>query len=150
MTDYRTLFEQMVGDWRGTYRLWLEPEELHSESETAATVSAVFGGRLVAYRYTWSERGADQEGEMLLAAPEGQGLQASWIDSWHNGNGIMFCQPAGGTAVVGEYGTAPEVWRWRTEIDMPSRDALVVTAWNITPAGVEAKATEAIYSRASH
>ena len=149
MTDPGEILSTLVGSWRGTYRLWLEPGVLHTECPTEATGVAVLGGRFTTLRYTWTVDGEGQEGEFLLAAPDdGRHLQAAWIDTWHNGSGILFCSPDGAGAVVGTYGPAEEPWRWRTAIEVTGPDAIVVTAWNITPHGDEAMATQATYERA--
>jgi Protein of unknown function (DUF1579) len=68
----------------------------------------------------------------------------AWVDSWHTGRSIMFCTGGPEAEVVGTYG--PQ-WSWRTRFDLVSPNELVITAWNITPAGEEAKATEAAYHR---
>jgi hypothetical protein len=38
-------------------------------------------------------------------------------------------------------------WGWRTSIEFPSDDEVVITAYNISPEGEEAKATEVVYNR---
>jgi hypothetical protein len=48
-----------------------------------------------------------------------------------------------------EYVT-PEIdqtWGWRTEIELVHDDELVLTAYNVTPEGEEAKATQTVYKR---
>jgi hypothetical protein len=145
--DCRALLTAAIGSWHGTYQLWLEPEVLYSESEVEGTVSGLVGDRFVTHEYSYEVLGEPQTGHMLLAAHDADTLQGAWIDSWHNSETILFCAPAGGAAVVGEYGPPDQIWRWRTELAMPSPDELIVTAWNITPDGAEAKATESRYQR---
>jgi Protein of unknown function (DUF1579) len=38
-------------------------------------------------------------------------------------------------------------WGWRTEIEMPGDDEVKITAYNISPEGEEARATELLYRR---
>lgn len=138
----------MVGDWEGTYLLWLRPDELTSESPTHAAVRPVLGGRFVGYDYEWAVNGEPQQGSMLVGCTAAGVLQAAWVDTWHNGDDIMFCASSAAVASVsGEYGPPEERWRWRTEYLMPSDDDLVITAWNIMPDGREGRATEATYRR---
>jgi hypothetical protein len=82
-------------------------------------------------------------------------FQSAWMDSFHNGTAIMFSEGQKDVqefSVLGSYAyVTPEEeqhWGWRTEIEMISEDELRITAFNITPAGEEAKATETIYRKA--
>jgi len=75
----------------------------------------------------------------------------AWIDTWHTGHLMMFCTGEAGAGeaaeVLGSYGPPEEPWGWRTRVDLRSPDELVITAWNVLPGGLEAKATEAAYAR---
>ena len=68
------------------------------------------------------------------------------------GTAIMFStgdELPGKVAVTGYYGAGsagePE-WGWRTEMQ-PEGESLIITAYNISPAGEEAKAVETVYRR---
>jgi hypothetical protein len=143
------LLTAMVGEWEGTYRVWMEPGVLHSESPSRAVVYPVLHGRYVVQDYEWADQGALQQGTMLLGCDTDAAWHMAWVDTWHTGSSIMLSNGQdGSTAVVlGSYGGNGEQWGWRTAWAMPDPDHLVVTAWNITPQGQEAKATEATYER---
>jgi hypothetical protein len=51
--------------------------------------------------------------------------------------------------VLGSYPdpTGGPDWGWRTEVDLIDNDHLVITAYNILPDGMEARATEATLTR---
>ena len=146
--EMRDLLASMVGEWTGRYRLYLEPGKLTSESVTSASVSPALDGRFTRIAYDWivTPDDARQVGEFLVGAPGGR-LSASWVDTWHNGDAILFCPPAAdGRGVLGQYGPDEDPWRWRTTFEVVD-GSLSITAWNITPAGEEAVATEARYER---
>ena len=149
--DLRKLLASMAGEWTGRYELYLEPGKLTTACETAATVTPVLDGRFTRIAYDWVVDDGGQLGEFLVAAPGGGRLTASWVDSWHNGDAILFCDTADGAdppSVIGRYGPADDPWQWRTAFELRDDDReLVITAWNVTPAGHETVATEARYRR---
>ena len=132
------LLAALVGEWSGTYRLWLEPGELRTETPTRCTGRPVLDGRFAALDYDWIDADGPQLGSMLLGCSEDGEWQMAWVDSWHTGTSIMYCVGGPEADVVGTYG--PQ-WGWRTRFDLASPNEMVITAWNITPAGDEAKAT---------
>ena len=148
MADLRDLLTKMAGEWTGRYRLYLEPGTLTEESDTQASVTPALDGRFTRIAYDWTVDGQRQLGEFLVAAPGDERLTASWVDTWHNGDGILFCPSDGAGGVIGQYGPDDDPWRWRTAFVLDEAGAeLVITAWNITPSNEEAVATEARYRR---
>ena len=144
------MFEAMAGSWAGTYRLWLEPGKLRTECDSTLRGEPVGGGRFVRAAYDWTDTGGDggaQSGEFLLACPAADRWEVSWVDTWHSGDGIFLCTGPPG-AVTTTYGEPDQQWGWRTEFELPEPDQLVIRAYNITPSGEEALATEADYRRA--
>ena len=147
MADLRGMLASMAGEWRGRYRLYLEPGKLTAESDTTATVTPVLDGRFTRIAYDWTVDDARQLGEFLVAAPGNARLTASWVDTWHNGDAILFCESDGPDAVLGRYGPDDDPWRWRTTFAVEEGGELAITAWNVTPSGEAAVATEARYRR---
>jgi hypothetical protein len=142
----KDFLNNLIGDWDGNYKLWLEPGVLTAESHSRATTREVLHGRFAQIEYDWSVDGEEQRGVMLLGR-NGEGVyQMAWLDSWHNGDSIMFCIGGPELNVLGYYGSEDDPAGWRTEIVVPDRDHLVITAYNIWQ-GAEARATEARYER---
>ena len=145
-------FETMDGAWAGPSRLILEGTVYDSES--TARVRHVGQGRFVAASYTWSIEGEPQAGEIVFPAALGDApANAAWLDSWHMGDVIMFCQATfnrdGFASLLGSYAapTGPD-WGWRTELGLNADDLLVLRMFNITPEGQEELAVHAEYRRA--
>ena len=86
----RDLIAALVGDWSGTYRLWLEPGTLRTEGPTHCTGRTVLDGRFVALDYDWTDLDGPQQGSMLLGRTDEGTWQMAWVDTWHTGTSILF------------------------------------------------------------
>jgi hypothetical protein len=148
--------QQFVGEWEGMTRTWLEPDVLTDESPTRGTFRPILGGRFLMHEYEGKVGDDPMVGIAIIGYDlTSQRYQTAWIDSWHMGTGILFSQgPRGEQSglvpnVSGRYPVndgSPD-WGWRTEYDLQAPDRLVITAYNITPEGEEARATETVYTR---
>ena len=145
--------EAFVGNWKGTCKTWFEPDVLVDESPMEGSLRLTLGGRFLLYEYTGTLQGKSFEGLNILGYDLSTGtFQSAWIDSFHMSTGILFSEGEAGAevfSVLGSYGgpDIPVPWGWRTTLEMISDNELIVTAFNITPDGQEAKATETIYQR---
>jgi hypothetical protein len=142
-----------TGTWAGQYHLWLSPPDPPIECSSTAEVTAVGEGRFLALRYDWSYDGKRQEGFILLGDdPATARCAATWADSFHNSHRQMPCDgPLAGDGEINVRGSYPAPpgpdWGWRTLLEHPSPDALVIRMFNITPDGLEELAVEATYRR---
>jgi hypothetical protein len=140
------------GTWRATYALRDPGNTLSCDSESEATVTPVLGGRFVRLDYTWSFKGAPQEGSLLVGVEQASGVATvAWIDSFHNGDRLMPCTgraEAGVVDVRGTYAAPPGPdWGWRTRLSA-TPGTLSMVMFNITPDGHEELAVDAQYRRA--
>ena len=144
---------QLAGGWTGTSKLWMEPDKLADESPVVGNVQLILEGRYALYLYQGSIEGEAQHGMFMLGYnTTTDQYEASWVDSFHTNTGIMFCTGyaiENGFQVLGSFpdpNGGPD-WGWRTEVELNDHDHLTITAYNITPEGEEAKATEAKLTR---
>ncbi len=147
------LLAQLVGGWVGTTRTWLEPEGEPVVSPFQGSIQLVLEGRFALLLYQSVMDSEPQHGiftfgfNTLLDRYE-----ASWIDSFHNNTAIMFSVGAAldkGFSVIGSYPdpTGGPDWNWRTDVQHPDPDHLILTAYNISPEGGESKAVESMLTR---
>ena len=144
---------QLAGNWTGTSKLWLEPDKLADDAPMAGSIQIILDGRFALFLYQSSIEGEAQHGMLTFGYNIAlEQFEASWVDSFHNSTGIMFCVGAeieNGFQVLGSYPdpTGGPDWGWRTEVQLIDTNNLIITAYNIMPEGQEAKATEMILSK---
>ncbi len=142
----------MAGNWTGTCKVWFGPDTLADESAVEASIRPALGGRFLIHEYRSTFQGKPLEGIALIGFDlSSNEYQLAWADSFHMSTGIMFSvgKNDDGLQVLGSYsgGEPAERWGWQTEIGLDVNDRLIMTAYNISPAGESVKATEAIFTR---
>jgi hypothetical protein len=144
---------QLAGNWKGTSKLWIEPDKLANEAPIVGTIQIILDGRFALFLYQSSIEGEAQHGMFTFGYnTQLNQYEASWVDSFHNNTAVMFCtgnSRDNGFSVLGSFPdpTGGPDWSWRTEVEL-REDELIITAYNIEPEGGEAKATEAILTHA--
>jgi hypothetical protein len=145
---------QLAGGWSGISKVWIEPDVLTDEAPIIGTIQLILDGRFALFLYQSAIEGEAQHGlftfgyNTLLDRYE-----ASWVDTFHNNTAIMFCSGRETDSGFQVTGTFPDPnggpdWSWRTEVELDDKDHLIITAYNISPEGGEARVTEARLARA--
>ena len=147
---------QLVGTWAGTAKTWFEPGVLADESPIEGTIRPALDGRFVVHEYRGSLQGKPLSGMAIHGYHlDLERFETAWIDSFHVGTAVMSSvgdgRTADGMSVLGHYPdpTGGPSWGWRTRIEMPDPDHLIIIHDNITPDGDESRAVEIRYVRQS-
>jgi hypothetical protein len=147
---------QLAGTWAGTARTWFEPDKLADASPITGTIRPVLEGRFVVHEYRASLQGKPLTGMAIHGYHiDFDRYETAWIDSFHCGTSILVSQgerraqeDAAPMSVLGHYSVpGHEPWGWRTTLEMPDPDHLVITHYNVVPGFGEAKAVEIQYTR---
>lgn len=139
--------QSYVGHWIGSTKTWFEKDVLADESAISGEIESILGSKFIRFTYQGSIKNKALEGIMTWGYDLSNArAECSWVDSFHMGTGILHSvgtATADGFSVLGSYGSSEytEIWGWRTEITLQD-DELILTMFNISPAGEEAKAVE--------
>ncbi len=146
---------RMAGDWEGMTQVWFDPSQPPaSETMQHGSIRLILGGRFLLHEYRTSFGDDVHEGVAIYGAHlDADAFESAWVDSFHTGTNVMFSTAPASQAprfsVLGSYGDGQQgpPWGWRTEIEQPDADTLLITMFNIEPQGEEARAVETRYRR---
>jgi hypothetical protein len=144
---------QLAGAWTGKSLTWLDPDEAPHESPVQGSFQLILDGRFALYLYQSVMNGEPQHGMFTFGYnSQLDRCEAAWVDSFHNNTAIMYCTGGvleRGFSVTGSYpdpSGGPD-WGWRTVVEVIDREHLRLTAYNLSPEGVESRAVETTLTR---
>lgn len=140
-----------AGTFSGTSNLYFYPPTLEGSCDSVARLAVRARGAAAELSYTWSRNGAPAEG-VLTFHVEGDVVKASWTDSWHLSNDLMFCTGTvtedGGISVTGAYAAPPGPdWGWRISLAPDGEHGVRLQMYNIEPGADETLAVDCQYGR---
>ena len=147
------LLTGILGQWQGTAKTWFEGDDPVDESPISGTIRSILEGRFALHEYNGTFQGKPLSGMAIYGYDlQHNQWQSVLIDSFHMSTGIMFLQgdSSNEIAFTGKYSSLepePQDWGWRIELKQDGPDHLVITSYNITPAGESARAVEIDYKR---
>jgi Protein of unknown function (DUF1579) len=144
----------LIGEWRGTKQLYLEPPPTPAvSSPSKMSVKPVAGGSFLQFNYDWTYEGAKQSGVLLVGCDEENAASAAWVDSFHMSTKIMSCagSAADGSAELSGFYAAPPGpdWGWRIAIRSVTPNEFTIVMHNISPEGQEDLAVQINYTRSA-
>ena len=113
----------LIGNWQGTYHLWLSPEDPVRKSESSAEIKPIAQHQFTEIRYFWANDGKPQEGLLIIGQEAKTNiLRAIWFDTWHMREQFMVCEGAveenGTVCIKGSYAAPPGPdWEWEITIE---------------------------------
>ena len=144
----------LIGEWRGTKQLYLEPPPTPPlSSPSKLSVKPVAGGSFLQFDYDWIYEGEAQAGLLLFGCDEENVASAAWIDSFHMSSKIMSCTGGaddGSAELRGSYAAPPGPdWGWRITLRSVSPNELTIVMHNISPEAQEDLAVQIDYRRST-
>ena len=132
-----------AGEWRGTVRVWFDPDSEVIVSDITATTSPVLGGKSLRMDYQSKVNDSRSDGLMILGTDMSTNKPClTWIDTFHTGGNVGLFAAQDDGSLLGSYAAGEEVWGWRIRIH--EGDELRIEHFNVMPSGEEYLGVEVI------